>query len=37
MDEDFARQRAQMVDEQLIARGIDDTAVIAAMGEIPRE
>jgi protein-L-isoaspartate(D-aspartate) O-methyltransferase len=37
MDADFARQRAQMVDMQLVARGIRDTAVLTAMGEIPRE
>lgn len=34
---DLERQRARMVDEQLRRRGIADTRVLAAMGEIPRE
>ena len=33
----FERQRAQMVAEQLVSRGIRDTAVLSAMGQIPRE
>ena len=34
---DLEKQRARMVDEQLRRRGIADTRVLAAMGEIPRE
>jgi protein-L-isoaspartate(D-aspartate) O-methyltransferase len=34
---DFAATRARMVDEQLRRRGIADTRVLAAMGEVPRE
>jgi protein-L-isoaspartate(D-aspartate) O-methyltransferase len=34
---DFSRLRKQMVEEQLVPRGICDKAVLAAMGEIPRE
>ena len=34
---DLAKQRARMVEEQLRRRGIADTRVLAAMGEIPRE
>jgi protein-L-isoaspartate(D-aspartate) O-methyltransferase len=34
---DFAATRARMVDEQLRRRGITDTRVLAAMGEVPRE
>jgi len=37
MDYDFERQRAQMVAEQLKARGIGDTAVLNAMSQVPRE
>ena len=35
--DDFAKQRAQMVKEQLADRGIKDTAVLEAVGEVPRE
>jgi protein-L-isoaspartate(D-aspartate) O-methyltransferase len=33
----FDRRRAEMVGRQLAARGIADPAVLAAMGEVPRE
>ena len=33
----FERRRAEMVGRQLAARGITDRAVIAAMGDVPRE
>jgi protein-L-isoaspartate(D-aspartate) O-methyltransferase len=33
---DFARARRRMVDEQLIARGLRDPRVLAAMAELPR-
>ncbi len=33
----FARQRALMVQQQLVPRGIDDPAVLSAMGRVPRE
>ena len=33
----FAAQRARMVEEQLVARGVRDPRVLAAMGEVPRE
>ena len=33
---DFARLRADMVEQQLAARGIDDERLLAAMGEVPR-
>lgn len=36
MDE-FAKQRAQMVKEQLADRGIEDTAVLDAVRQVPRE
>ena len=32
----FARERDRMVDEQLIARGVADARVIAAMRRVPR-
>lgn len=35
--ERFDRRRAEMVSRQLAARGIADLAVLAAMGEVPRE
>jgi len=35
--EDFARQRARMVEEQLRNRGIRDERVLAAMARVPRE
>lgn len=35
--DDFARQRQLMLERQLLPRGISDTAVLAAMGEVPRE
>jgi len=35
--EKFSTLRAQMVAEQIKARGIDDTAVLAAMNVVPRE
>jgi protein-L-isoaspartate(D-aspartate) O-methyltransferase len=35
--EDFARERARMVEVQLARRGIRDPAVLAAMGSVPRE
>ncbi|MBK5219738.1 MAG: protein-L-isoaspartate(D-aspartate) O-methyltransferase [Thermoleophilia bacterium] len=34
---DFAARRADMVERQLRARGIEDERVLAAMGEVPRE
>lgn len=34
---DFERLRSQMVQRQLVARGIRDPAVLKAMGEVPRE
>jgi protein-L-isoaspartate(D-aspartate) O-methyltransferase len=34
---DFATQRADMVERQLRRRGITDERVLAAMGEVPRE
>lgn len=34
---DFAALRAQMVDEQLVARGVEDSAVLHAMRTVPRE
>jgi protein-L-isoaspartate(D-aspartate) O-methyltransferase len=33
----FADQRQQMVEMQLVARGIGDPAVLAAMRPVPRE
>jgi protein-L-isoaspartate(D-aspartate) O-methyltransferase len=33
----FARRRARMVEHQLVARGVRDPAVLAAMGTVPRE
>lgn len=33
----FAAQRARMVEEQLVARGVRDPRVLAAMGRVPRE
>jgi protein-L-isoaspartate(D-aspartate) O-methyltransferase len=35
--DDFAAQRAAMVEQQLRARGIRDERVLAAMGRVPRE
>ncbi len=35
--QDFARQRARMVAQQLAARGISDPAVLAAFRAVPRE
>lgn len=35
-DAERQAQRAQMVERQLSARGIDDTRVLAAMGQVPR-
>lgn len=34
---DFASLRQQMVEEQLVARGVEDTAVLHAMRTVPRE
>src|ERR1700760_5195042 len=34
---DFDAARAQMVEKQLRARGIEDERVLAAMGAVPRE
>jgi protein-L-isoaspartate(D-aspartate) O-methyltransferase len=34
---DFATQRQQMVERQLVARGINDQRVLAAMAKVPRE
>lgn len=36
-EQDFAAQRAVMVEEQLQQRGIQDTAVLQAMNTVPRE
>jgi protein-L-isoaspartate(D-aspartate) O-methyltransferase len=33
---DYAAERTQMVDDQLVARGIDDKRVLAAMRKVPR-
>ena len=33
----FTEQRAQMVEKQLKARGIQDARVLSAIGEVPRE
>src|SRR5450755_4859522 len=35
--EEFAEQRAHMVEHQLRGRGIRDERVLAAMGKVPRE
>ena len=35
-DDEFARQRARMVDEQLLSRGVRSPAVLAAMRSVPR-
>ena len=35
--DDFARERARMVEEQLETRGIKDPQVLNAMGAVPRE
>lgn len=35
--DEIYNRRQRMVDEQLIARGIQDPRVLAAMGEVPRE
>ncbi len=35
--DDFASQRARMVERQLRRRGIEDARVLAAMGAVPRE
>ena len=34
---DFAAQRQRMVQQQLVARGIEDERVLAAMAKVPRE
>lgn len=34
---EFAARRAQMVEEQIRGRGVRDTAVLQAMGSVPRE
>jgi len=34
---DFAAERVEMVERQLVARGVRDDRVLAAMGEVPRE
>jgi protein-L-isoaspartate(D-aspartate) O-methyltransferase len=34
---EFARRRAEMVEQQLRARGIEDERVLRAMNEVPRE
>jgi protein-L-isoaspartate(D-aspartate) O-methyltransferase len=34
--DDFAAQRAEMVDTQIAARGVEDRRVLAAMAEVPR-
>ena len=34
---DFAAQRQQMVQQQLMPRGIKDARVLAAMSKVPRE
>ena len=36
-DSDFAARRQQMVQQQLVARGIKDEHVLAAMAKVPRE
>jgi hypothetical protein len=36
-DDDFAEQRALMVERQLVARGIEDERMLAAMRAVPRE
>ena len=36
-DEQYAKRRARMVERQLRGRGIEDEAVLRAMGEVPRE
>jgi len=36
-NDSFAEERRRMVDEQIVARGIDDARVLAAMREVPRE
>lgn len=33
----YAAQRARMVEEQLVSRGVHDPRVLAAMGRVPRE
>jgi protein-L-isoaspartate(D-aspartate) O-methyltransferase len=35
--DDFAGRRAQMVEQQLRERGIEDERVLTAMGDVPRE
>jgi protein-L-isoaspartate(D-aspartate) O-methyltransferase len=37
VEPDFAARRAEMVEQQLRARGIRDERVLAAMAEVPRE
>ena len=34
---DFATRRREMVEQQLVARGVRDPLVLAAMGKVPRE
>jgi len=34
---DFAQARAEMVEEQIVRRGVRDPAVLAAMNSVPRE
>jgi protein-L-isoaspartate(D-aspartate) O-methyltransferase len=34
---DFAQARAEMVEEQIVRRGVRDPAVLAAMSSVPRE
>ncbi|MEX2253156.1 MAG: protein-L-isoaspartate(D-aspartate) O-methyltransferase [Thermoleophilaceae bacterium] len=36
-DDEHAKRRARMVERQLRGRGIEDEAVLKAMGEVPRE
>jgi len=36
-EERFAEERRRMVDEQIVARGVDDPRVVSAMREVPRE
>ena len=36
-ENDFARRRADMVEQQLRRRGVEDERVLAAMAEVPRE
>jgi len=36
-DRDYAKQRERMVEEQIVARGVHDPLVIAAMTKVPRE